>query len=193
MCLGILRNGWVYDVYRAAVVKGQIGIGTVVDCIVPVGEEHHAVTAGHLEKGRGELSAIFEVGIETRILADAVYNSAELFFHIAVKVEKVGIFQIGKVINILKIYIGVQQSAACVREGTHNETILDRGVELVADYYVQLAGLKLGQKVRDRAAFQTEIDRGIKLFEVSCYFVVEHGGIPCFRTAQSHSAAELGD
>ncbi len=63
----------------------------------------------------------------------------------------------------------------------------------MADDDVQLAGLKLGQKVGDGTTFQTEVDRGIKLLEVICNFVVEHGGIPCFGAAQSHSAAELGD
>lgn len=127
MGFGILGNGGIYNIYRAAVIKRQVGIGSVIDSVVPVCEEHYALTAGHSEKGRGKLPAVFEVGIKARVLTDPLYKGAELFFHIAVKVEEVGTPEIGKIFYILIICIGVKQAAACVRKAADGEAVLDGG------------------------------------------------------------------
>ena len=154
MGLGILGDGGVYDVYCAAVVNGQICVGAVIYGVVPFGEEHYALSAGHFEKGRGKLTAVFEIGNKAIVLTDMLYKGAELLFNVAVKMEEVGVFQVRKVFNILVIYIGVKHAAARVCETAHGEAILHGRMEFVAYDYIQLACLKLGEKVGDRAALK---------------------------------------
>lgn len=193
MGFGILGNGGIYDIYRAAVVERQIGIGTVIDGIIPVREEHYTLTAGHFEECGGKLTAVFEVGVETVVLAYALDKSAELFFNIAVKVEEISILQIGKAFNILIVYVGVEHSAAGVSKAADSEAVLDGRVEFVAYDYIKLACLKFGHKVGDRTALQTQIYGGEKPLEVLRYFVVKLGGIPSFGAAKPYGTAELGE
>ena len=107
--------------------------------------------------------------------------------------EEVGIFQIGEALNILEVHIGIQQAAACIGKRADNEAILDRGMKLMADDDVQLAGLKLGQKVGDRSALQAEVNGGVKGFEVRRYLVIKLCRVPCFRASKSYGSAELGN
>ena len=193
MGFGVGRYGGINDVNGRAIVDGQIAVRGVVYGVVPIGEEHYAMSAGHVEKGGGKLAAVFEGGGEAVIAANLFHGRRELLFNIAVEMEKIYLLQIGNGGNFLHKVAGIQNSAAGFGKLTDGKAILHGGVELVAYDNIQLSRLKLGQKGGQGRAFQRDINGRELPGKVFHNPVIKHGGIPGFGAAELQNTAGFAE